>query len=198
VVGAGSGIDVAEVGIAEGVGVGVAVGVGLAEGAGVGVAVGAGVAVGIGVGVAVGVGLAEGVGTGVAVGVGLAEGVGTGVAVGVGLAEGVEVAGLQAKSNAPTENNSRPNSSLFILCEWVVMKHLACMQRLFKSLETTLHFFVLSRRKVGSEAFLRRKVGHTLRAPFQLIRLAREQSALRCWCDIRDRCSAHKVRIFLV
>jgi hypothetical protein len=104
VVGVGSGIDVAEVGIAEGVGVGVAAGVGVAEG--------------VGIGVAVGVGVAEGVGVGVAVGVGVTEGVGIGVAVGVGVAEGVGVAGLQAKSNAPMENKSGPKSSLFILCEW--------------------------------------------------------------------------------
>jgi hypothetical protein len=49
VVGVGSGIDVAEVGIAEGVGVGVAAGVGVAEGVGIGVAVGVGVAEGVGV-----------------------------------------------------------------------------------------------------------------------------------------------------
>jgi hypothetical protein len=103
VVGVGSGIDVAEWG---------------------GVAEGAGVAVGIGV--AEGVGVTEGVGIGVAVGVGVAEGVGIGVAVGVGVTEGVGVAGLQAKSNAPMENKSGPNNSLFILCEWVVMRHLAC------------------------------------------------------------------------
>jgi hypothetical protein len=92
-VGVGSGVDVAEVGVADGVGV--AVGVGVAEG------------------VAVGVGVAEGV----AVGVGVAEEIGVGVASGVGVAEGVGVAGLQAKSNAPMENKSGPNSSLFILCE---------------------------------------------------------------------------------
>jgi hypothetical protein len=91
VVGVGSGIDVAE-------GVGVAVGVGAAEG--------------VGIGVAVGVRVAEGVGIGVAVGVGVTEG------VGVGVAEGVGVAGLQAKSNAPMENKSGPNSSLFICGEW--------------------------------------------------------------------------------
>jgi hypothetical protein len=104
VVGVGSGIDVAEVGVTEGIGVGVAVGVGVAEG--------------IGVGVAVGVGVAEGIGVGVTVGVGVTEGIGVGVAVGVGVAEGVGVAGPQAKSNAPMENKSGPNSSLFILCSW--------------------------------------------------------------------------------
>jgi hypothetical protein len=104
-VGVGSGVDVAEVGVADGVGV--AVGVGVADG--VGVAVGVGVAEGV----AVGVGVAEGV----AVGVGVAEEIGVGVASGVGVAEGVGVAGLQAKSNAPMENKSGPNSSLFILCE---------------------------------------------------------------------------------
>jgi hypothetical protein len=57
-------------------------------------------------------------GVGVAVGLGVAEGIGVGVAVGLGVAEGVGVAGLQAKSNAPMENKSGPNSSLFILCEW--------------------------------------------------------------------------------
>jgi hypothetical protein len=111
VVGVGSGIAAAEWG-------------GVAEGAGV--AVGIGVAVGVGIGVAVGVGVAEGVGIGVAVGIWVAEGVGIGVAVGVGVTEGVGVAGLQAKSNEPMENKSGPNSSLFILCEWVVMRHLAC------------------------------------------------------------------------
>ena len=64
-------------------------------------------------------GVAEGVGAGVAVGVGVVEGICVGVAVGVGVAEGVGLAGLQAKSNAPMENKSGPNSSsLFILCEW--------------------------------------------------------------------------------
>jgi len=100
-VGVGSGIDVAEVWVAEGEGV--AVGVEVAEG--------------VDVGVAVGVGVAEGVGIGVAVGVGVAKGVGVGVAVGVVVAEGVGVAGLQAKSSAPMDNKSGPNSSLFILCE---------------------------------------------------------------------------------
>jgi hypothetical protein len=109
VVGVGSGIDVAEWdGVAEGVGGGVAVGVGVAEGVGSGVAVGVGVAEGVGIGGAVGVRVAEGVGIGVSVGVGVTEG------VGLGVAEGVGVAGLQAKSNAPMENKSRPNSSLFI------------------------------------------------------------------------------------
>ena len=56
-------------------------------------------------------------GEGVAVGVEVAEGVDVGVAVGVGVAEGVGVAGLQAKSSAPMDNKSGPNSSLFILCE---------------------------------------------------------------------------------
>ena len=80
-------------------------------GSGIDVAEWGGVAkgVGVGVGVAVGVGVDEGVGIGVAVGVRVAEG------VGVGVAEGVGVAGLQAKSNAPMENKSGPNSSLFIL-----------------------------------------------------------------------------------
>ena len=110
-VGVGSGIDVAEWG-------------GVAEGAGVAVAIG--VAEGVGIGVAVGIGVTEGVGIGVAVGVGVTEGVGVGVAVGVGVTEGVGVAGLQAKSNEPMEKKSGPNSSLFILCEWVVMRHLAC------------------------------------------------------------------------
>src|SRR5271165_4959651 len=78
-------------------------------GSGIDVAEWGGVAEGVGVGVVVGVGVAEGVGIGVAVGVGVTEG------VGLGVAEGVGVAGLQAKSNAPMENKSGPNSSLFIL-----------------------------------------------------------------------------------
>jgi hypothetical protein len=112
VVGVGSGIDVAEWdGVAEGVGGGVAVGVGVAEG--------------VGIGVAVGVRVAEGVGIGVSVGVGVTEG------VGLGVAEGVGAAGLQAKSNAPMENKSGPNSSLFILCvSGVVLTHLACHARM--------------------------------------------------------------------
>ena len=78
-------------------------------GSGIDVAEWGGVVEGVGVGVAVGVRVAEGVGIGVAVGVGVTEG------VGLGVAEGVGVAGLQAKSNAPMENKSGPNSSLFIL-----------------------------------------------------------------------------------
>jgi hypothetical protein len=97
--------------------------------------------VGAGVGVTVGAGVAEEIGVGVAVGVGLTEGIGAGVAVGVGLTEGVGLAGLQAKSNAPMENKSGPNSSLFILCEWVVIRIWRAMQGFFKFLETTLHFF---------------------------------------------------------
>jgi hypothetical protein len=75
------------------------------------------VGVGSGIDVAEWGGVAEGVAVGVAVGVGVAEGVGIGVSVGVGVTEGVGVgvAGLQAKSNAPMENKSGPNSSLFIL-----------------------------------------------------------------------------------
>ena len=77
------------------------------------------VGVGSGIDVAEWGGVAEGVGVGVgvAVGVAVAEGVGIGVSVGVGVTEGVGVgvAGLQAKSKAPMENKSGPNSSLFIL-----------------------------------------------------------------------------------
>ena len=69
------------------------------------------------VGVGSGIDVAEwgGVAEGVGVGVGVAVGVGVTEGVGVGVAEGVGVAGLQAKSNAPMENKSGPNSSLFIL-----------------------------------------------------------------------------------
>lgn len=73
-------------------------GVGLADGEGVGVAVGAAVGVGVAVGAAVGVGLADGVGVGVTTvpvgtGVGVAVGavVGFGVGVGVAVAAGVGV-----------------------------------------------------------------------------------------------------------
>ena len=79
--------------------VGVGSGIDVAEWGGVA----EGVRVGVGVGVAVGGRVAEGVGIGVSVGVGVTEGVGVGIA------------GLQAKSNAPMENKSGPNSSLFIL-----------------------------------------------------------------------------------
>jgi hypothetical protein len=63
------------------------------------------VGVGSGIDVAESAGVAEGVG----VGIGVSVGVGVTGEVGVG------VAGLQAKSNAPMENKSGPNSSLFIL-----------------------------------------------------------------------------------
>jgi hypothetical protein len=156
VVGVGSGIDVAE---GKGVGGAVAVGVGVAEGKGVGVGVAVGVAVAEGVGgaVAVGVAVAEGIGVGVAVGVGVAEGVGIGVAVGVGVAEGVGVAGLQAKSNAPMESKSGPNSSLFILYEWGRNDAFGpCRARLIQVLGNNSSLFIVFRPRPTSAAPLLR------------------------------------------